>query len=1139
MAGDDRGILGQILHDVADFVGLLANLFSDEASMRAAFGFSVDAGLVTHLTVVADEFRSAADPSPDIAKFAVAAERLTGITDAVELIVQAAEGELPAGLAAEEAVGLLLDTVASAYVGARAPFLLHLARLLGLLTDNLQPGTVSGAAEAAGRGFWRIITWDRIGTALRESWDGLSGPLETDEDARRLSTSFVVLGLAFAYLPFLVNLNHRRIDPRSVQVLQGWEGDPQTPTPLADRISERFVTILVTLPFEQVTKAGTTTAEEELTFTLTLALVPREQHGPGLWLTFGFGGEFDGHLGDGWHLVAETQVTDGFEVFLGGVSAVEGSFYNAVGTSGGDIELRLERRDEGTVTTPDAGPSTSTPAAPWRLGEVLEVKAFEAGVKIRDGAPNIEGKVSARDAALTVPRPDSGFFRSLVPEGGYRIEFDIALIVDSTGRISVEGGAGFEVTIPIRTSTPKLQGLHLYLALRNRKESDPEDVAPLSFEASTGFGTKLGAFSATVDRLGVVLPHSPHGLPGVPWLKLPNAVGVAIDSAGVKGGGFVLFDPEHGRYAGAFSLTFARWTIAAFGLVTDLPDGYSLLIVLSVEWPTPLPGPFGIGLKGIGGILGHNHGADVGVLQNSMRTGAVSTILFPEDPATAAPKVLTTLGNVFPVRPGSSLFGIGLKLTWSGGLVTLLAALIFESGPTPRTIILASMETVAPDKDLPLVRIKWDAVGIIDPTRPSVEIDGSLHDSFIGPLALTGDGAFRFHGGDDGVFLLTIGGFHPSYIPPASANLPPQRRLTVALPSGNPRLRLEQYYALTSNSIQMGAKLEVSARAGGFSAEALLSFDGIVARHPFHFVVDIQGRAAIRYDGSTLASVGLDLHVEGPHPWRVKGKASLSLFFFSVSVPIHYVSGEEAVESITQADAAALLAAALTDPAAWETTRPAGAAALVALRAPAGDGLAAHPAGQLGVRQSVLPLGVDLTHVGAAAIAPDRFDITRLTVDGTAAPLRELRAPFAAGEFVDLSADEKLSRPAFEPFRAGVTAGGAAVTAGPVSAADLSYEQITLGPDGPLDDIALRADAIEILVAHAALFGAAAASPTRLDDALATLRAQPLVALSDATNIVVDAETLIPLAAAGPTGTELRQALLVGQRVVAAYEAVS
>ena len=1134
MADQDRGILGTILNDVADFLRLLANLFSDEEAMRNAFGFSVDVGFVQRLTVISDEFRSAADPDPDLAKFAAAAEKLAGITDAVQLAVQAAEHHGTV----DDVVGLVLDTAASAYVGGKWPFVLHTARLLGLLTDNLQVGATDSGSNA-GQGFWRFIAWDRIDTALSDGWHALSGPLETEEDARRLSAWFATLGLVFAYVSPVVNLNHRRIDPRAMQTLQGWEGDPQSETPIADRISERFVTLLITVPFEQVSRGGTTTAEEEITFSLTLAFVPREHGGPGLWLGIGFGGALDGHLGDGWHLVVETELDDGIEIFLPGGTSDTETIFNTVGQSGGTLGLRLERRDEGTVSSPDSGGPSGTAAAPWRLGEVLEVKAFQAAVSFRDGDPVVEGKLGIRDAALIVPRPDSGFFRSLVPEGGYRVEFDLALIVDSTPRISVEGGAGLEVTIPIRTSTPKLQGLHLYLALRNRKDGDPPDAPALTFEASTGFGTKLGDFTASVDRLGVVLPHSPHALPGVPWLKLPNSVGIGIDTAGVKGGGFILFDPEHGRYAGAFSLTFAQWTIAAFGLVTDLPHGYSLLVVLSVEWPTAIPGPFGIGIKGIGGVLGHNHGADVGALQNSMRTGAVNTILFPRDPATAAPKILTTLGNIFPVREGSSLIGIGLKLTWSGGLVTLLAALISESGPAPRTIVLASMETVAPDRELPLVTIRWDAVGIFDGTRPSVEIDGSLHDSNIAGLALTGDGAFRFHGGDDGVFLLAIGGFHPSYRPPASANLPPQRRLTVALPSGNPRLRLEQYYALTSNSIQLGAKLEVSARAGGFSAEALLSFDGIVQRHPFHFEVDIQGRAAIRYDGSTLASVGLDLHVEGPHPWRVKGKASLSLFFFSISIPIHYSSGDEEVGSVSQADAAALLTAALADPASWETTRPLGAAALVAVRPPGASGLAAHPAGRLGVRQSVLPLGVDVSHVGPAAIAPDRFDITTLTVNGTAASLDTVRAPFAAGEFVELSDDQKLSRPAFEPFLAGVSAGGAAVSAGPVVAADLSYEQITLGPDGPLDDTPPRHEALATLVAHGALFGAAAASSIRRDDVVTALRANPLVALSDLTHAVVDVATLAPAGPLGSTATELRQLLGAGQQVVASYEAVS
>jgi len=47
---------------------------------------------------------------------------------------------------------------------------------------------------------------------------------------------------------------------------------------------------------------------------------------------------------------------------------------------------------------------------------------------------------------------------------------------------------------------------------------------------------------------------------------------------------------------------------------------------------------------------------------------------------------------------------------------------------------------------------------------------------------------------------------------------------------------------------------------------------------------------------------------------------------------------------------------------------------------------------------------------------------------------------FAPGQFLDLTDDEKLTRPSFETFEAGVTlSGGAAVAAGTVVTADMEY----------------------------------------------------------------------------------------------------
>ena len=680
--------------------------------------------------------------------------------------------------------------------------------------------------------------------------------------------------------------------------------------------------------------------------------------------------------------------------------------------------------------------------------------------------------------------------------------------------------------IPIHTSTPKLQGLHVYLALTGRKKG--ETTGPrVALEASVGFATKLGAFSATVDRFGMILPEAPHAPSFAKWLKFPNAVGIGVDAEAVRGGGFLLFEPERGRYQGVLSLTFARYTLTAFGLITDLPDGYSLLLVCSLEISPPWQGPFGIGLAGIGAVIGHNHGADVPALQSSLRTGSIGTILFPPDPIAAAPRVLTTLAGIFPVRPGSSLFGIGLKLSWSGGLVSLSAAVVIESGPTPRTLVLASLKGVAPSEHLPIVRIQVDAAGVIDSKRPSVEVDGSIVRSFVGPFALTGDGVFRFHGGDDGLFLLAVGGFHPSYTPPPTANLPPQRRLTLAFPTENPRVRMELYWAVTSNSVQAGARLEISARKGGFSAEAILGFDALVEFEPFHLSVDIEGRAAIRYDGSTIASVGLDLHVRGPHPWKVDGKARLELLFFTVTIPIHYDPGPETSQiEQASADAAALLTAGLADDASWQTLQPSGAAALVAIRSAGTENghLRVHPAGQLGVRQGVLPLGVDVTHIGAARITPDRFDV-ELTIEGANMPTSDVRAPFAAGQFLDLSEDERLSRPAFERFVAGAAVDEDGVVHGSATSADLSYEEIVLGPDGPIDETPPIRPGLHVVLAHAVGLGPAASSPLRRDEAGGRLRGSPLVTLAAATSALVDAATLgaVPGARPAETETELRQ----------------
>jgi hypothetical protein len=1101
----DRNLLSTLLHDLRSFVDLMINMADDKEWCRATFGFAFGAGLVSELRRIRDAVDTVRTGQADIAAFTAAAAALAEVTEVVRVAQESlSDDELPVGVQISELVGLVLDAAGLSYLAARRPTLLYLARTLGLINDGLSS--------------------DQLVAGLRRLRRTLSARLDTEDDAQATSGYLGALGVAVALVPLLSEAwFHKHIDPRSFEVLFGWDPDPASGTPVADRVSRRMVTMAARHRFENPElPAGEPAAAGELELFLTLAFVPRGHGGPGLFVALGLGGLVDFPLGGGWHLVADGEFGDVLEFVVAGKNSLAGGGSG----SGVEAEIRIERRDEGA--TPGA------PAGPWRFGEVFEVGSGELALRFTDQQPNLTARLRLHDAALVLPRPESGVLSRLLPVGGLRLEFDLGVVVDSTGEWHVEGGTGLEVTLPVHSRSPKVQGAHAYLALATRPEGSTEGPAA-TFEASAGFGTRLGPFSAVVDRFGVVLPSAPHGLPGAPWLKFPNAIGIGLDGTAISGGGFVLFEPDRGRYAGALVFTVGRLTISAFGLLTDLPDdGFSLLVVGAVRFGPPLGQP-GFALAGLGVLIGHNHGVDVAALQSAVRTGAVRDIFFPADPVAAAPRVLNALGTIFPVRPGGTLFGFGVEVTWSGGLVSLMLAVIWEWGQARRLLLFGSLDAVAGNRATPRLRVRVDVAGVIDWDRGTTEFDGSLVDSFIGRFTLTGDAVFRSASARG--FLLALGGFHPEFEPPAELRLPEQRRLALGLASENPRIRFEAYLAVTANSIQLGGRLEISARAGGFSAETLLGFDALVEHSPFALNVDIEGRAAIRYDGTTLAAVGLDLHLDGPAPWTLHGTARLELLFFTVRIPIDKTfDGDDEPEQTSTADAVAALVAALAESAAWEAGAPVDRAGSVALRtADAAGGLAVHPGGRLSVRQSVLPLGIEISHIGPARVAAERFDITAVTVDGVAATVREVREPFAAGQYVDLPAAQRLSRPSFEPFVAGVEVGGAAVTHGAPVAADLSYEEVVIGPDGPVEPTPPRRPAVRPAVEHGATLGAAGRTVLRREETADRQRGAPRVRLLDIGVLAVDPVTLVAQAAAFRTRTEARQA--GPALLVAAYEA--
>src|ERR1700736_979060 len=102
--------------------------------------------------------------------------------------------------------------------------------------------------------------------------------------------------------------------------------------------------------------------------------------------------------------------------------------------------------------------------------------------------------------------------------------------------------------------------------------------------------------------------------------------------------------------------------------------------------------------------------------------------------------------------------------------------------------------------------------------------------------SLEGDMCARVRWGAWANFAVSVGGFHPRYVPTADLDIAPIKRVTINLlpTSDNPRLRILSYYAVTSNSLQHGARLELYAAAAGFGIKGFLGYDLLAQVNPLH-----------------------------------------------------------------------------------------------------------------------------------------------------------------------------------------------------------------------------------------------------------------------------------------------------------------
>jgi hypothetical protein len=667
---------------------------------------------------------------------------------------------------------------------------------------------------------------------------------------------------------------------------------------------------------------------------------------------------------------------------------------------------------------------------------------------------------------------------------------DFGLGVDSTRGLTLSAGASSRIVVSAHTVSGPFE-------LREITVELPEG-RPNTFVIGTTVLLNLGPIQATVEGAGVTLDIDANGVssgasPLAIGLNAPNGIGISLDTGIVRGGGFL--EERSGGYGGALQLRVGPVEVDAFGLLTLKPD-FALVVVMSARFTPALDLTFGFTLNAVGGLVGIEHRLDGDALTAQVSSGALEHILFPPDPVAAAPTILDTLDQVFPASQGSFVIGPMIEIGWGRpvSFITVQIGIIL-SLPDPKLAIIGRGRIALPAPELPIVDLRATVVGEIDSER--FYMRASLVGSRIATFPVNGDVGvvMRWSGGAE--FALSAGGFHPQYSPPRE--LCDMQRLGMDLsPPAILRMRGESYFALTSNSIQLGSRIEMSADLDVASIDGVFAFDAIVVYSPhFRFLIDLGIAITVRALGETIGGVQVQLHLEGPAAWRAEGHATVEIFGFDVSVDVGpFTWGDANNPPPAPAEPRQLVFDALNqNPGAWQAFAPPDADRVVSLAAaePSDTEVTVHPLGLFEVRQRAVPLETVLARVGPSPVPPgqQRVYIGPPRVGAVlAGAISEVTDLFAPGEFLDLTDDQKLSRPGFEPMPAGarVRPPGETVNVGAARHAELRYETFVCDDDSMRGkrSIGLRDTFFAASAAKALKAGAAGASALRARDRYVT-----------------------------------------------------
>lgn len=712
----------------------------------------------------------------------------------------------------------------------------------------------------------------------------------------------------------------------------------------------------------------------------------------------------------------------------------------------------------------------SNPEEPFTLFGSPEASRLEiAGVSTKGGLRfHTAGKFEVftefgleKGKIVVKPDPDEAdsFLAKILPADGIQIEFDLTVGFSTEQGIYFGGSGGLEIALPVHLNLGPIDIQSATIAIKPKIGSGSTSI-PL--ELGSTIKADFSVLKGVVENIGIKVdfkfPDDGNGNLGPLDLSLgfkpPNGVGLSVDAGIVKGGGYLYFDFDREEYAGALELTFSEIvSLKAIGLITTrMPDGskgFSMLIIITAEFGSGIQLGFGFVLLGVGGLLGLNRTMKLQPLAEGVRTGGVNGIMFPTNVVENAPKIISDLRKYFPAEQDKFLIGPMAKLGWgTPALITVSLGIIIE---IPGNIaILGIIKIALPTDDAALLILQVNFIGAIEFDKDRLWFFASMYNSRVLFITIEGEMGLLIGWGSNANFVSSVGGFHPVFNPPPLPFPNPKRISFNILNESWGKIRVMGYFAVTSNTAQFGAHVELYFGFSAFKIEGHLGFDALFQFSPFYFIIQISCSFSVKVFGAGLFSVKVKMSLEGPTPWRAKGTGSISILFFSIDVDFDKSWGDKANTTLPPIEIFPILLGEVNKLENWKALRPSGEDIGVSLRKletteEEEPPIVLHPRGTLQFSERRLPLNLKLDLLGTQKPS----DANKFSIEPESGGLQKedtLKEKFAMAQYQDLKPNEKLSIPSYQDLDAGLSlsAQGDSITTGKAVKRMVRYELVTI-----------------------------------------------------------------------------------------------